>query len=86
MCFMFLAEPSSSLVLFTDLKPKGVVVNMMPGLPAYLLLMCVRHADYLNDDVKLKSLMHNVISAIKQVIVVSLASLCRSLHEIKGPG
>lgn len=54
-----------------DLKPKGVVVNMIPGLPAFLLFMCVRHADYLNDDVKLKSLMNGVIGAIKQVIVVS---------------
>ncbi|XP_075883469.1 unconventional myosin-Vc [Nelusetta ayraudi] len=62
-------EPRLIQNIILDLKPKGVVVNMMPGLPAYLLLMCVRHADYLNDDVKLKSLMHNVISAIKQVIV-----------------
>lgn len=60
------------VALFTDLKPKGVVVNMIPGLPAYLLFMCIRHADYLNDDVKLKSLMHAIISAVKQVIVVSL--------------
>lgn len=85
-CFIFQAEPSFSLMLFTDLKPKGVVVNMMPGLPAYLLFMCVRHADYLNDDVKLKSLMHGVISGIKQVIVVSSApQCCRSLHVTRGP-
>lgn len=41
--------------LVTDLKPKGVVVNMIPGLPAYILFMCIRHADYLNDDSKLNS-------------------------------
>lgn len=56
----------------TDLKPKGVVVNMIPGLPAYILFMCVRHADYLNDDAKLKSLMNATISAVKKVIMVSL--------------
>lgn len=70
MCFMCLVEPLTSS--FTDLKPKGVVVNMIPGLPAFLLFMCVRHADYLNDDERLKSLMNGVISGIKQVIVVSL--------------
>uniref|UniRef100_A0A4W6D3B5 Myosin VC n=1 Tax=Lates calcarifer TaxID=8187 RepID=A0A4W6D3B5_LATCA len=55
-----------------DLRPKGVVVNMIPGLPAYILFMCVRHADYLNDEVKLKSLMNAIISAVKKVIMVRL--------------
>uniref|UniRef100_A0AAQ5YCS6 Myosin VC n=1 Tax=Amphiprion ocellaris TaxID=80972 RepID=A0AAQ5YCS6_AMPOC len=52
-----------------DLKPKGVVVNMIPGLPAYILFMCVRHADYLNDEMKLKSLMNAIIGGIKKVIM-----------------
>uniref|UniRef100_A0AAR2KBV5 Myosin VC n=1 Tax=Pygocentrus nattereri TaxID=42514 RepID=A0AAR2KBV5_PYGNA len=51
-----------------ELKPRGVVVNMIPGLAANLLFMCVRHADYLNDGNKLKSLMHAIITSIKQVI------------------
>lgn len=59
-------------ILLTDLKPKGVVVNMIPGLPAYILFMCVRHADYLNDEVKLKSLMNVIICAVKKVIMVRL--------------
>ena len=45
---------------------------MIPGLPAYILFMCVRHADYLNDDAKLKSLMNAIISTIKKVIMVRL--------------
>lgn len=53
-----------------DLQPKGVVVNMIPCLPAYILFMCVRHADYLNDDAKLKSLMSAIICAVKKVILV----------------
>uniref|UniRef100_A0A673CA31 Myosin VC n=1 Tax=Sphaeramia orbicularis TaxID=375764 RepID=A0A673CA31_9TELE len=52
--------------IILDLKPKGVVVNMIPGLPSYILLMCIRHADYLNDETKLKSLMNATISAIKK--------------------
>lgn len=53
--------------IILDLKPKGVVVNMMPSLPAYILFMCIRHADYLSDDTKLKSLMNAIISGIKKV-------------------
>uniref|UniRef100_A0A8D3BPZ7 Myosin VC n=1 Tax=Scophthalmus maximus TaxID=52904 RepID=A0A8D3BPZ7_SCOMX len=53
----------------TELKPKGVVVNMIPGLPAYILFMCVRYADYLNDEAKLKSLMNATICAVKKVIM-----------------
>ncbi|XP_017341612.1 unconventional myosin-Vc [Ictalurus punctatus] len=53
--------------LILELKPRGVVVNMIPGLAAHLLFMCVRHADYLNDGEKLKSLMRAIITGIKQV-------------------
>ncbi len=45
---------------------------MIPGLPAYILFMCVRHADYLNDEAKLKSLMNGIIVAVKKVFMVSL--------------
>uniref|UniRef100_A0A8C2ZV69 Myosin VC n=1 Tax=Cyclopterus lumpus TaxID=8103 RepID=A0A8C2ZV69_CYCLU len=61
-------EDESRLIqnIILDLKPKGVVVNVIPGLPAYILFMCVRHADYLNDEVRLKSLMNAIIGAVKQ--------------------
>ncbi|XP_060116286.1 unconventional myosin-Vc isoform X1 [Heteronotia binoei] len=54
--------------LILDLKPRGVVVNMIPGLPAHILFMCVRYADCLNDDGMLKSFMNMAINGIKQVI------------------
>ncbi|XP_062998574.1 unconventional myosin-Vc [Elgaria multicarinata webbii] len=54
--------------LILDLKPRGVVVNMIPGLPAHILFMCVRYADYLNDDDMLKTFMNMAINGIKQVI------------------
>ncbi|XP_029377906.1 unconventional myosin-Vc [Echeneis naucrates] len=62
-------EPRLIQNIILDLKPRGVVVNMIPGLPAYILFMCVRHADYLNDEDKLISLMNAIISAIKKVIM-----------------
>ncbi|NXE48887.1 MYO5C protein, partial [Casuarius casuarius] len=54
--------------LILDLKPRGVVVNMIPGLPAHILFMCMRYADYLNDADMLKSFMNVTIDGIKQVI------------------
>lgn len=61
----------SSLALSApDLKPRGVVVNMIPGLPAHILFMCVRYADSLNDANMLKSLMNSTINGIKQVVKV----------------
>ncbi|XP_061577627.1 unconventional myosin-Vc [Cololabis saira] len=62
-------EPRLVQNIILDLKPKGVAVNMLPSLPAYILFMCVRHADYLNDGAKLKSLMNAVIFGIKKVIM-----------------
>lgn len=44
---------------------------MIPGLPAYILFMCVRHADYLNDDQKVRSLLTSTINSIKKVLKVS---------------
>ncbi|XP_021487297.1 unconventional myosin-Vc isoform X2 [Meriones unguiculatus] len=58
-----------------DLKPRGVVVNMMPGLPAHILFMCVRYADSLNDANMLKSLMNSAINGIKHVVKEHLEDL-----------
>ncbi|XP_077568270.1 unconventional myosin-Vc [Stigmatopora nigra] len=54
--------------LILDLKPKGVAVNMIPVLPAYILFMCIRHVDYLSDEDKLLSLMNATITAVKKII------------------
>nr|XP_020836636.1 unconventional myosin-Va isoform X4 [Phascolarctos cinereus] len=79
--------------LILDLKPRGVAVNLIPGLPAYILFMCVRHADYLNDDQKVRSLLTSTINSIKKVLkkrgddfeTVSfwLSNTCRFLHCLK---
>ncbi|KAM6181069.1 unconventional myosin-Vc [Erethizon dorsatum] len=54
--------------LILDLKPRGVVVNMMPGLPAHILFMCVRYADAQDDAAMMRSLLDSAISGIKQVV------------------
>ncbi|XP_067236757.1 unconventional myosin-Va isoform X2 [Chanodichthys erythropterus] len=79
-------------ILITELKPRGVAVNLIPGLPAYILFMCLRHADYANDDQRVSTLLNSSINAIKSVLkkrgdfeTISfwLANTCRFLHCLK---
>uniref|UniRef100_A0A4W5PX44 Myosin VB n=1 Tax=Hucho hucho TaxID=62062 RepID=A0A4W5PX44_9TELE len=53
--------------LITDMKPHAVSATV-PCLPAYILFMCIRHADYINDDQKVHSLLTSTINAIKKVL------------------
>lgn len=53
-----------------ELKPRGVAVNLIPGLPAYVLFMCLRHADYVNDDQKVRTLLTSTINSIKKILKV----------------
>ncbi|XP_016888053.1 unconventional myosin-Va isoform X10 [Cynoglossus semilaevis] len=79
--------------LILELKPRGVAVNLIPGLPAYILFMCLRHADYLNDDQKVRTLLTSTINSIKKILkkrgddfeTVSfwLSNTCRFLHCLK---
>lgn len=54
----------------SDLKPRGVAVNLVPGLPAFILFMCLRHADYANDDQRVSTLLNTTINSVKSVIKV----------------
>ncbi|XP_055872959.1 unconventional myosin-Va-like isoform X4 [Biomphalaria glabrata] len=90
----FKKEDEGALIknLIQDLKPK-LASGLIPGLPAYILFMCVRHTDYVNDDEKVKSLLTATINGIKKVvkrhsddlerITLWLANTCRLLHTLK---
>ncbi|KAM9375860.1 unconventional myosin-Va-like isoform 2-T2 [Pholidichthys leucotaenia] len=79
--------------LIIDLKPRGVAVSFIPGLPAYIIFMCLRYVDSVNDDQRVSTLLNSVISSIKGVIkrrgndfeVVSfwLANTCQLMHCLK---
>ncbi|XP_061209556.1 unconventional myosin-Vb isoform X2 [Neopsephotus bourkii] len=60
-------EPLLIQNLITDLKPQAVSATV-PCLPAYILYMCIRHADYINDDQKVHSLLTSTINGIKKVL------------------
>uniref|UniRef100_A0A4W3JK75 Myosin VB n=1 Tax=Callorhinchus milii TaxID=7868 RepID=A0A4W3JK75_CALMI len=65
----FYKEDESLLIrnLITELKPQTVSATV-PGLPAYILFMCIRHADYINDDQKVHSLLTATINGVKKVL------------------
>ena len=70
-----------------------MAVSLLPGLPAYILFMCIRHTDFTNDDDKVRSLLTATINAIKKVIkkrhedldttVLWLSNTLRLLHNLK---
>lgn len=76
----------------SDLKPR-MAVSLLPGLPAYILFMCIRHTDFTNDDDKVRSLLTATINTIKKVIkkrhedldttVLWLSNTLRLLHNLK---
>nr|XP_013012542.1 unconventional myosin-Vb [Cavia porcellus] len=78
--------------LVTDLKPQ-TLSGTVPCLPAYILYMCIRHADYTNDDLKVHSLLTSTINGIKKVLkkhnddfemtTFWLSNTCRLLHCLK---
>lgn len=68
--------------LSTELKPRGVAVNLVTGLPAYILFMCLRHADYANDDQRVSTLLNSSINTIKNVLKVK-DSLSQKMLEYK---
>ncbi|CAD7675081.1 unnamed protein product [Nyctereutes procyonoides] len=78
--------------LVTDLKPQ-MLTGSVPCLPAYILYMCIRHADYINDDLKVHSLLTSTINGIKKVLKKHnedfemtsfwLSNTCRLLHCLK---
>ncbi|KAK5623619.1 Unconventional myosin-Vb [Crenichthys baileyi] len=78
--------------LITDIRPSAVSATV-PCLPAYILFMCIRHADYINDDQKVESLLTSTINAIKKVLKRNnddfemmsfwLANSSRLLHCLK---
>uniref|UniRef100_A0A674HNA2 Myosin VB n=1 Tax=Taeniopygia guttata TaxID=59729 RepID=A0A674HNA2_TAEGU len=86
-------EPLLIRNLITELKPQAVSATV-PCLPAYILYMCLRHADYINDDQKVHSLLTSTINGVKKVLKAGhqddfemtsfwLANMCRLLHCLK---
>lgn len=78
--------------LITDMNPQSMA-DAIPGLPAHILFMCIRHADHENDDRRMQSLLTNSINSIRKVVKKNpnnldilafwLANTSRLLHDMK---
>ncbi|XP_012524245.1 unconventional myosin-Va isoform X2 [Monomorium pharaonis] len=74
-----------------ELRPR-IAVTLLPGLPAYILFMCIRHTDCINDDDKVRALLTEYLNAVKRVLkkrddfdsrVLWLSNTLRLLHNMK---
>ncbi|GCB71972.1 hypothetical protein scyTo_0001773 [Scyliorhinus torazame] len=54
--------------LITDLKPQSDALSAQPTLPAFIFFMCIRHADYTNDEQRAHSLFTAMLNGIKKVL------------------
>ncbi|KAK2576101.1 hypothetical protein KPH14_007435 [Odynerus spinipes] len=77
--------------LIHDLKPR-IAVTLLPGLPAYIIFMCIRHTDCINDDDKVRSLLTAYLNGVKRIVkkrddfeysVLWLSNTLRLLHNMK---
>lgn len=50
-----------------ELQPR-VALTLLPGLPAYILFMCIRHTDYIDDEEKVRNLLQTFVMTLKKVI------------------
>lgn len=55
-------------VLITNLEPSMALKFQPPHLPAYIIFMCVRYTDEVNDDNQVRSLLNSTIMSIKNRI------------------
>ncbi|KAK4885795.1 hypothetical protein RN001_002066 [Aquatica leii] len=53
--------------LILGLKPR-TAVSLLPGLPAYIVFMCIRHTDYINDEYKVRALLSSYRNYVKKVV------------------
>ncbi|XP_062512560.1 unconventional myosin-Vb-like isoform X2 [Corticium candelabrum] len=78
--------------LIVDLNP-SVMADSLPGLPAYVLFMCLRYCDHIGDEMRIESLLTGLITNVKKVMqkcqtddgVVAFwfANVCRFMQNMK---
>ncbi|RWS27899.1 unconventional myosin-Va-like protein [Leptotrombidium deliense] len=80
-----------SKLKLSDLEPT-IALKFPPHFPAYIIFMCIRYTDYVNDDNQVRSLLNNAIMAIKRTIkrnhnyeifVLWLSNTCKLITCLK---
>lgn len=64
--------------LITELKPR-TAITLLPGLPAYILFMCIRYTDLVNTDTHVKTLLTNFVIMVKKFFKHPNTTECRVL-------
>lgn len=64
--------------LITDLTPR-VAIGLLPGLPAYIILMCIRYTDLVNTDEHVRTLLTNFVVMVKKIYRLPTTTECRVL-------
>lgn len=79
------------MFFFTELHPR-TAITLLPGLPAYILFMCIRHTDFINDADRVRELLTSYLNTVKRVIkrhddfehgALWLSNTLRLLHSMK---
>lgn len=60
--------------LIEELKPR-LAITLLPGLPSYVLMMCIRYADMLNDEDRVRTLLNSTVQGVKRLIKVNFLHL-----------
>ncbi|XP_063391654.1 unconventional myosin-Va [Cydia fagiglandana] len=78
--------------LITDLKPR-TAVTLLPGLPAYIIFMMLRHMDHVDDEPKMHQLLKAVRIGVKKTLrkradsveysALWLANMLRLLNNLR---
>lgn len=78
----FQPEEEEKLIknLILEMNPASVS-DAIPGLPAHVLFMCIRHADHINDDRRMQSLLSNCINSVRKVVKVRYDWILLSLRH-----
>ncbi|CAG4963445.1 unnamed protein product [Colias eurytheme] len=85
-------EPMIIKKLILDLKPH-IASTLLPGLPAYILFMMLRHTDHVDDEPKMHSLMKGIRTGVKKTLkrradsveysALWLANMLRLLNNLR---
>ncbi|XP_050678764.1 unconventional myosin-Va isoform X2 [Leptidea sinapis] len=92
--FEYKIQDESTIIkkLITDLKPH-IAVTLLPGLPAYILFMMLRHTDHVDDEPKMHSLIKSIRAGVKKILkrkadsveyqALWLANMLRLLNNLR---
>ena len=64
-CFIFISK-FDKYFLYIELKPR-LAAKYIPGLPAYILFMCIRYIDFVDDEAHVAGFLSAVTKKVKKV-------------------